>query len=155
MSRGSAADHVAAILLDIEGTTTPIAFVETVLFPYARARLASHLERHAASPAYDALLVRLRDEHAASARSGETPPPWRHGSQSENVASAAAFCGSAGAWSWPVGGEVLRPFTLGADAYAAGQHRGIDVAGPDGSPVRAPASGLVTFAGSLPTYGGR
>jgi hypothetical protein len=66
---------------------------------------------------------------------------------------AAAFCGTAGAWSWPAGGEVLRPFTLGADAYAAGQHRGIDVSGPDGSPVRAPASGVVTFAGSLPTYG--
>ncbi len=29
----------AAILTDIEGTTTPISFVHTVLFPYARARL--------------------------------------------------------------------------------------------------------------------
>jgi methionine salvage enolase-phosphatase E1 len=29
----------AAILTDIEGTTTPIHFVHTVLFPYARARL--------------------------------------------------------------------------------------------------------------------
>jgi enolase-phosphatase E1 len=29
----------AAILTDIEGTTTPIRFVHTVLFPYARARL--------------------------------------------------------------------------------------------------------------------
>ena len=30
----------AAILTDIEGTTTPIAFVHRVLFPYARARMA-------------------------------------------------------------------------------------------------------------------
>lgn len=30
----------AAILIDIEGTTTPIAFVHRVLFPYARARMA-------------------------------------------------------------------------------------------------------------------
>jgi enolase-phosphatase E1 len=30
----------AAILTDIEGTTTPIAFVHDVLFPYARARMA-------------------------------------------------------------------------------------------------------------------
>jgi enolase-phosphatase E1 len=29
----------AAVLTDIEGTTTPISFVHTVLFPYARARL--------------------------------------------------------------------------------------------------------------------
>lgn len=30
----------AAILTDIEGTTTPVAFVHRVLFPYARARMA-------------------------------------------------------------------------------------------------------------------
>ncbi|HEX5584709.1 peptidoglycan DD-metalloendopeptidase family protein [Gaiella sp.] len=66
---------------------------------------------------------------------------------------AVALCGDAAAWSWPADGAVLRPFALGDDAYAAGQHRGIDVAGPDGSEVRAPATGVVTFAGSLPTYG--
>ena len=66
---------------------------------------------------------------------------------------ALALCGEAAAWSWPADGAVLRPFALGADAYAGGQHRGIDVAGPDGSAVRAPTSGVVTFAGSLPTYG--
>ena len=66
---------------------------------------------------------------------------------------ALALSGAAQAWSWPADGDVLRPYTLGGDAYAAGQHRGIDVAGPDGSPVRAPASGTVSFAGSLPTYG--
>ena len=67
--------------------------------------------------------------------------------------SALVFSASASAWSWPADGAVLRPFALGADAYAAGQHRGVDVAGPDGSAVRAPAGGVVTFAGSLPTYG--
>jgi enolase-phosphatase E1 len=39
-----------AILTDIEGTTTPIAFVRDVLFPYARARLPSFLQAHAAEP---------------------------------------------------------------------------------------------------------
>jgi enolase-phosphatase E1 len=34
---------LAAILLDIEGTTTPIAFVHDVLFPFARARLREYL----------------------------------------------------------------------------------------------------------------
>jgi enolase-phosphatase E1 len=34
-----AALGVRAVLLDIEGTTTPMAFVHDVLFPYARARL--------------------------------------------------------------------------------------------------------------------
>jgi murein DD-endopeptidase MepM/ murein hydrolase activator NlpD len=66
---------------------------------------------------------------------------------------ALGLCSEAAAWSWPADGAVLRPFALGADAYAGGQHRGIDVAGSDGSSVVAPASGVVTFAGSLPTYG--
>ena len=71
------------------------------------------------------------------------------------AAGLAALVGSgpAGAWSWPADGDVLRPFTLGGDAYAAGQHRGIDVVGVEGSPVRSPASGTVSFAGTLPTYG--
>jgi enolase-phosphatase E1 len=34
---------VAAVVTDIEGTTTPIAFVRDTLFPYARARLAAAL----------------------------------------------------------------------------------------------------------------
>ena len=71
------------------------------------------------------------------------------------AAGLAALVGSgpAGAWSWPADGDVLRPFGLGGDAYAAGQHRGVDVAGAEGSPVRSPASGTVSFAGTLPTYG--
>jgi Peptidase family M23 len=67
--------------------------------------------------------------------------------------AALVLGGPAGAWTWPADGAVLRPFTLGPDAYAAGQHRGIDVGGEEGSPVRAPAAGTVAFAGSLPTHG--
>jgi enolase-phosphatase E1 len=39
-----ALNEVRAILLDIEGTTTPIEFVHQVLFPYARARVHDLLE---------------------------------------------------------------------------------------------------------------
>ena len=67
--------------------------------------------------------------------------------------AALALSGPACAWSWPADGDVLRPFALAGDAYAAGQHRGIDVAGAAGSSIRAPATGTVSFAGSLPTYG--
>jgi hypothetical protein len=66
---------------------------------------------------------------------------------------ALALVGAASAWSWPADGAVLRPFALGPDVYAGGQHRGIDIAGPAGSAVKAPAAGVVSFAGSLPTYG--
>lgn len=40
-----------AILLDIEGTTSSIAFVAEVLFPYARARLAGFVAEHPAEVA--------------------------------------------------------------------------------------------------------
>ena len=59
----------------------------------------------------------------------------------------------ASAWTWPLGGDVLRPYTLGADPYAGGQHRGIDVSGSYGEPVRAPASGTVSYAGVVPGSG--
>jgi enolase-phosphatase E1 len=37
---------IQALLLDIEGTTTPVAFVYDVLFPYARRHLRRYLEAH-------------------------------------------------------------------------------------------------------------
>ena len=59
----------------------------------------------------------------------------------------------ASAWSWPLRGEVLRPYSLGPDPYAAGQHRGVDVAGSAGEAVRAPAAGVVSFVGVVPSSG--
>jgi Peptidase family M23 len=57
------------------------------------------------------------------------------------------------AWTWPADGPVLRPFTLGDDPYAGGQHRGVDIAGAAGTPVRAPAAGVVSFASTVPGGG--
>lgn len=41
------------VLTDIEGTTTPLAFVHDVLFPYALARLPAFCARHADDPVMD------------------------------------------------------------------------------------------------------
>ncbi len=46
-----AAAGVDFVLLDIEGTTTPIAFVHDVLFPYARARVRTYLDETQAADA--------------------------------------------------------------------------------------------------------
>jgi hypothetical protein len=60
----------------------------------------------------------------------------------------------AGAWTWPTAGAVVQPFSFDlAHPYAAGQHRGVDVAGDRGSTVIAPAAGVVAFAGSVPSSG--
>ena len=59
------------------------------------------------------------------------------------------------AWSWPVQGPVVQPFSYDeAHPYASGQHRGVDI-GADavGEGVVAPAAGTVSFAGTVPTNG--
>lgn len=57
-----------AILLDIEGTTTPIAFVHDVLFSYARDHVREFL---AANPAAEDIAL-LREEHGADV--SDAPP---------------------------------------------------------------------------------
>jgi hypothetical protein len=52
-----------------------------------------------------------------------------------------------------VAGPVVTPYANGSDPYAGGQHRGIDIAAPVGTPVVAAAGGLVTFAGPLGSSG--
>jgi len=64
-----------AILLDIEGTTTPISFVHDVLFPYSRLHLESFLAQHAASADVISDLTRLREEHAEDVTAKNSPPP--------------------------------------------------------------------------------
>jgi enolase-phosphatase E1 len=56
-----------AVVLDIEGTTTPIAFVHTTLFGFVRERLTAFLDRRGGEPAVAAALARLAEEHAVEA----------------------------------------------------------------------------------------
>ncbi len=61
------------------------------------------------------------------------------------VAPAVAHAAS---WVWPVRGPVIRAFEPPSTPFGAG-HRGIDIAAPAGTIVRAPAPGVVTFAGAV------
>jgi enolase-phosphatase E1 len=69
---------VRVVLLDIEGTTTPISFVHDVLFPYARARLREFLQFNRDAPVVSEALRRLvtehATEHAEDRARGEHPP---------------------------------------------------------------------------------
>ena len=70
------------------------------------------------------------------------------------VLAALFFVPGAGAWAWPAAGDVVQPFSFDpAHPYAAGQHRGVDIAGDAGSTVVAPEGGSVSFAGTVPTSG--
>jgi hypothetical protein len=69
------------------------------------------------------------------------------------VAAALVQAPAAAGWSWPVDGPVLRPFVLGDDPYAAGQHRGIDIGATPGTTVRAATAGSVSFVGAIPAGG--
>lgn len=53
-----------------------------------------------------------------------------------------------GTYAWPVHGRVLRGFEQPQGPFGPG-HRGIDIQAFPGTPVRAPASGRVAFAGRI------
>ena len=54
---------------------------------------------------------------------------------------------AAAGWTWPVTGEIITAYSNGEDPYAAGRHRGIDIAAAPGTPVAAAVAGTVRFAG--------
>ena len=66
-------EPVRTILLDIEGTTTPLDFVHHVLFPYARSHVRQFLEQQVSSPNVRADLAALEQESIADAQAGLTP----------------------------------------------------------------------------------
>jgi|SRR5919204_6035472 hypothetical protein len=65
------------------------------------------------------------------------------------VLGVAASPASAADWPWPVHGAVIERFRVAPDRFAAGQHRGIDIAAPAGRTVRSACPGTVTFAGAV------
>jgi enolase-phosphatase E1 len=68
--------EIDALLLDIEGTTTPVDFVFKVLFPFARDRLATFLQAEVQDPEVQADLALLKAEHTQDQAQGLVIPPW-------------------------------------------------------------------------------
>ena len=83
---------IQSILLDIEGTTTSIAFVFQTLFPYARKHIAELLEQQSHSQVVKDALRQLHREWETDAREHEDCPVWRGETEQETRNSAAAYC---------------------------------------------------------------
>lgn len=85
------AQQTRAVLLDIEGTTTPVEFVYEILFPFARSHVREFVEQHFNSEAVRADVEALREEHRADALKGNGPPAWGEDSASLLLASAVSY----------------------------------------------------------------
>lgn len=79
------------MLLDIEGTTTPIDFVFHTLFPYAAANVDKFLERHSGDIQVQSILEDLRRQHALDSASDPGVTPWVRGTLRQNLPSAADY----------------------------------------------------------------
>jgi enolase-phosphatase E1 len=67
-------DAVRGVVLDVEGTTTPVSFVFDVLFPYARARIREFLAAHAGDPVVRDALRLVAAEWRGDAASDPSAP---------------------------------------------------------------------------------
>jgi enolase-phosphatase E1 len=85
------ATHIRAILLDIEGTTTPIEFVHDVLFPYAARKLENFLRRHIHNAEVRSSLAALKEQWRMDSENGLGPPPWLDDSQEAEIISLQMF----------------------------------------------------------------
>ena len=81
----------SAVLLDIEGTTTPIAFVHDVLFPYARTHLRAFLDAEWHSGAVKDATRQLIIEHAQDATHTDGPPPLSAHGEAGSAESLARY----------------------------------------------------------------
>jgi len=83
--------RVRVILLDIEGTTTPIDFVTKTLFPYATGKLEKFLRENSANVEICGLIEELRAQYDADARNGLKPPTWLDDSEEERRRSTVNY----------------------------------------------------------------
>jgi enolase-phosphatase E1 len=82
------ASQIRAVLLDIEGTTTPVDFVTKVLFPYAAREVESFLRRNLHDREIQSVIHTLKDQHQSDLQAGVGAPPWH---EFNDLASITAY----------------------------------------------------------------
>lgn len=123
------------ILLDIEGTTTPIDFVYKTLFPFASAHIEEFLTTHIQESEVHSLVDELRQHHKTDARSEASLPTWCEESNTDRAHSAASYV----RWLIASDSKITPLKALQGKIWEAGYHSG-DLRGvvyPDVAPALA------------------
>ncbi|KAJ1972578.1 enolase-phosphatase E1 [Dimargaris verticillata] len=79
-----------AVLLDIEGTTTPITFVHDVLFPYVLDRLEPFVKSHWGTGILTPFIRQFHEQYEADIRNGPQEAPRVHAPNDASVTTADA-----------------------------------------------------------------
>jgi enolase-phosphatase E1 len=85
------ASQIRVILLDIEGTTTPVKFVYQTLFPYASRKLEPFLREHGHDPEIQPLIQDLRAQHDADEGDGLKPPGLKDHPEEARLRSSVEY----------------------------------------------------------------
>src|SRR2546428_7833938 len=83
--------NIHGILLDIEGTTTPISFVYDVLFPFARSHAKEYLVAHFDQPEVRVDVSYLREEQRTDVSRDLNPPALLAGPGDAVIDSLVAY----------------------------------------------------------------
>jgi enolase-phosphatase E1 len=116
--------QIRVILLDIEGTTTPIDFVYKTLFPFASRKMESFLRDHVQDSEIRSLIQDLRAQHEVDERNGLQPPSWMEDSEKARLHSSIEY------GRWLIAGDSkctpLKSLQgkIWQEGYASGELRG-------------------------------
>jgi enolase-phosphatase E1 len=77
MSFNLSSEHIHGILLDVEGTTTPIDFVYGTLFPYVKEHLDNFFKNNSSDTEVSEIVRALKLDHENEARVDLMTPQWK------------------------------------------------------------------------------
>jgi enolase-phosphatase E1 len=83
--------QAGVILLDIEGTTTPIDFVHQTLFAYAKENFGAFLRANDSHQEVRKCVASLKTQRAVDDSEGRRPPAWLAGDDESQIASAVEY----------------------------------------------------------------
>lgn len=83
--------QIRVLLLDIEGTTTPVDFVYKTLFPYASRKVEAFLLEHFRDRETQMMLAELAAQRQRDEREGAQPPGWRQETDQALIHSNVAY----------------------------------------------------------------